>query len=189
MPYVPKTMAEVTPSWLEETLQESMGDEATDIKVGPEHCVAPREDMMKLVRQVLQWNDVQNIFIILIGKDVCIKLYEIEELHFQVIALDRCEDEFGLINVVISKGCWERFKSVARGAPAMLMALLFGPQRTGEGILTFSTACWTWREHLALVRLLEAADAQGARTWMAQHIESARLHVRAWHDRMTRAEA
>ena len=100
MPYVPKTMAEVTPSWLEETLQESMGDEATDIKVGPEHCVAPREDMMKLVRQVLQWNDVQNIFIILIGKDVCIKLYEIEELHFQVIALDRCEDEFGLMSTV-----------------------------------------------------------------------------------------
>ena len=31
------------------------------------------------------------------------------------------EDEFGLINVVVSKGCWARFRKVARGAPAMLI--------------------------------------------------------------------
>ena len=29
------------------------------------------------------------------------------------------EDETGLINVVVSKGCWARFRRVARGAPAM----------------------------------------------------------------------
>ena len=31
------------------------------------------------------------------------------------------EDETGLINVVVSKGCWARFRKVARGAPAMLI--------------------------------------------------------------------
>lgn len=31
------------------------------------------------------------------------------------------EDETGLINVVCSKGCWARFRTVARGAPALLV--------------------------------------------------------------------
>jgi error-prone DNA polymerase len=31
------------------------------------------------------------------------------------------EDETGLINVVVSKGCWARFRKVAREAPAMLI--------------------------------------------------------------------
>lgn len=31
------------------------------------------------------------------------------------------EDETGLINVVISKGCWQRYKASARGAPALLI--------------------------------------------------------------------
>ena len=31
------------------------------------------------------------------------------------------EDETGLINVVVSKGCWQRYKKSARGAPAMLI--------------------------------------------------------------------
>jgi error-prone DNA polymerase len=31
------------------------------------------------------------------------------------------EDETGLINVVVSKGCWERFRPVARGAAALVV--------------------------------------------------------------------
>ena len=31
------------------------------------------------------------------------------------------EDETGLINVVVSKGCWARHRQVARAAPAMLV--------------------------------------------------------------------
>ena len=31
------------------------------------------------------------------------------------------EDETGLINVVVSKGCWQRYKRSARGAPALLI--------------------------------------------------------------------
>ena len=31
------------------------------------------------------------------------------------------EDETGLINVVVSKGCWARFRTVARSAPAMIV--------------------------------------------------------------------
>jgi error-prone DNA polymerase len=31
------------------------------------------------------------------------------------------EDETGLVNVVCSKGCWQRYRSVARKAPALLV--------------------------------------------------------------------
>ncbi len=42
------------------------------------------------------------------------------------------EDEFGLINVVVSKGCWARFRKVARGAPAMLIR---GRLERAEGVI------------------------------------------------------
>ena len=42
------------------------------------------------------------------------------------------EDEFGLINVVVSKGCWARFRSVARSAPAMLIR---GRLERSEGVI------------------------------------------------------
>ena len=31
------------------------------------------------------------------------------------------EDETGLVNVICSKGCWARYRRVARGAPALLI--------------------------------------------------------------------
>ena len=42
------------------------------------------------------------------------------------------EDETGLINVVISKGCWLRYKKVARGAPALLIR---GRLEKEEGVI------------------------------------------------------
>ncbi|NKB41030.1 MAG: error-prone DNA polymerase, partial [Ilumatobacter sp.] len=42
------------------------------------------------------------------------------------------EDEFGLINVVVSKGCWARFRKVARAAPAMLIR---GRLERAEGVV------------------------------------------------------
>ena len=42
------------------------------------------------------------------------------------------EDEFGLINVVVSKGCWARFRKVARSAPAMLVR---GRLERAEGVI------------------------------------------------------
>jgi len=42
------------------------------------------------------------------------------------------EDEFGLINVVVSKGCWNRFRKVARSAPAMLIR---GRLERAEGVI------------------------------------------------------
>ncbi len=42
------------------------------------------------------------------------------------------EDETGLINVVISKGCWARFRTVAREAPAMLIR---GRLERSEGVV------------------------------------------------------
>jgi error-prone DNA polymerase len=42
------------------------------------------------------------------------------------------EDEFGLINVVVSKGCWVRYRNVARGAPAMVIR---GRLERSEGVI------------------------------------------------------
>jgi error-prone DNA polymerase len=50
------------------------------------------------------------------------------------------EDETGLINVVVSKGCWARFRRVARGAPAMLVR---GRLERSEGVVNVVA------EHLA----------------------------------------
>jgi error-prone DNA polymerase len=42
------------------------------------------------------------------------------------------EDETGLINVVVSKGCWLRFRKVAREAPAMVIR---GRLERAEGVI------------------------------------------------------
>jgi error-prone DNA polymerase len=42
------------------------------------------------------------------------------------------EDETGLINVVCSKGCWTRYRRVARSAPAMLVR---GRLEKAEGVV------------------------------------------------------
>jgi error-prone DNA polymerase len=52
------------------------------------------------------------------------------------------EDETGLINVVISKGCWARFRKVAREAPAMLIR---GRLERSEGVVNIVA------DHLALL--------------------------------------
>lgn len=67
-------------------------------------------------------------------------------------------------------------------AELRLMAMLFGPQRTTTGILTFSSAAWSWREHTVLARLLAAGDAPAAEVWMRRHIETGRRNVLAWFD-------
>ena len=41
------------------------------------------------------------------------------------------EDETGLINVVVSKGCWTAYRRVARSAPAMLVR---GRLERSEGV-------------------------------------------------------
>jgi error-prone DNA polymerase len=42
------------------------------------------------------------------------------------------EDETGLINVVCSKGCWARFRLVARDAPALVVR---GRMQNSEGVV------------------------------------------------------
>jgi error-prone DNA polymerase len=42
------------------------------------------------------------------------------------------EDETGLVNVVISKGCWARFRALARGSPALLIR---GRLERSEGVV------------------------------------------------------
>ena len=61
------------------------------------------------------------------------------------------EDETGLINIVVSKGCWTRHARVARGAPALLVR---GRLERGDGDVlnviaermeSFTTAVGTMR--------------------------------------------
>jgi len=54
------------------------------------------------------------------------------------------EDETGLINVVVSKGCWSRFRRVAREAPAMTIR---GRLERAEGVINVVA------EHLAPLAL------------------------------------
>jgi error-prone DNA polymerase len=42
------------------------------------------------------------------------------------------EDETGLVNVVVSKGCWARYRRVARGASALLIR---GRLERSEGVV------------------------------------------------------
>ncbi|MEZ5257465.1 MAG: hypothetical protein R2705_11400 [Ilumatobacteraceae bacterium] len=42
------------------------------------------------------------------------------------------EDETGLMNVVVSKGCWARYRRVAREAPALLIR---GTLERSEGVI------------------------------------------------------
>ena len=42
------------------------------------------------------------------------------------------EDETGLINVVVSKGCWQRYRQIAKGAPALLIR---GRLEKEEGVI------------------------------------------------------
>jgi len=64
------------------------------------------------------------------------------------------EDETGLINVVVSKGCWARFRKVARGATAMVIR---GRLERYEGVVNVVA------EHLAPLPLAVAAPSRDFR--------------------------
>jgi error-prone DNA polymerase len=64
------------------------------------------------------------------------------------------EDETGLINVVVSKGCWARFRTVARGASAMVIR---GKLERSEGVINVVA------EHLAPLRMAAATTSRDFR--------------------------
>ena len=64
------------------------------------------------------------------------------------------EDETGLINVVVSKGCWARFRKVARGAPAMVIR---GRLERSEGVINIVA------EHLAPLPVPEGVTSRDFR--------------------------
>jgi error-prone DNA polymerase len=64
------------------------------------------------------------------------------------------EDETGLINVVVSKGCWARFRTVARGAPAMVIR---GRLERSEGVINIVA------EHLAPLPVPEGVTSRDFR--------------------------
>ncbi|MFM7537298.1 MAG: error-prone DNA polymerase [Acidimicrobiales bacterium] len=64
------------------------------------------------------------------------------------------EDETGLINVICSKGCWARFRSVARGAPALVVR---GRLEVVEGVVNVIA------EHLAPLPLAATTPSRDFR--------------------------
>jgi len=53
----------------------------------------------------------------------------------QGVTFMNLEDETGLINIVVSRGCWARYRKVARGAPALLIR---GRLERSEGVINIS---------------------------------------------------
>ena len=53
----------------------------------------------------------------------------------QGVTFMNLEDETGLINIVVSKGCWARYRKIARGAPALLIR---GRLERSEGVINIS---------------------------------------------------
>jgi error-prone DNA polymerase len=64
------------------------------------------------------------------------------------------EDETGLINVVCSKGCWQRFRLVARDAPALLVR---GKLQRSEGVVNIVA------EHLSALAVPVGAGSRNFR--------------------------
>jgi error-prone DNA polymerase len=62
------------------------------------------------------------------------------------------EDETGLINVVCSRGCWVRYRKVARGAPALLVR---GRLERAEGVTNIIAERF---EHLPVPASLPSRD-------------------------------
>jgi len=53
----------------------------------------------------------------------------------QGVTFMNLEDETGLINIVVSKGCWARYRKIARGAPALLIR---GRLERSEGVININ---------------------------------------------------
>ena len=64
------------------------------------------------------------------------------------------EDETGLINVVVSKGCWARYRKVAGGAPAMMIR---GRLERSEGVINIVA------EHLAPLPMVATTPSRDFR--------------------------
>ena len=64
------------------------------------------------------------------------------------------EDEFGLINVIVSKGCWKRFAEVAETAPAVLVR---GRLERNEGVVNVIA------EHLEILPITGAPRSRDFR--------------------------
>lgn len=64
------------------------------------------------------------------------------------------EDETGLINIVVSVGCWKRFRSVARGAPALLVR---GRLQRYEGVVNIIA------EHIAPLQISGSVSSRNFR--------------------------
>jgi error-prone DNA polymerase len=72
----------------------------------------------------------------------------------QGVTFMNLEDETGLINIVVSKGCWARYRAIARSAPALLIR---GRLERSEGVINIVA------DELTLLPMLAATASRDFR--------------------------
>lgn len=102
----------------------------------PTQFLRRRLDAMGVVTSVELWNREPRSTVLVAG----IVTHRQRPMTAQGVTFMNLEDETGLINVVVSKGCWARFRRVARGAPALVVR---GRLERSEGVINIVA------EHLA----------------------------------------
>ena len=94
----------------------------------PTQFLRRRLDAMGVVTSVELWNREPRSTVLVAG----IVTHRQRPMTAQGVTFMNLEDETGLINVVVSKGCWARFRRVARGAPALVVR---GRLERSEGVI------------------------------------------------------
>ncbi len=121
----PPTLPGMTP------LEESVADLwATGVAPGGHPTRFVRDELTKLgvVTSSGLWQCEPSTRVVVAG----VVTHRQRPMTAQGVTFLNLEDETGLINVVVSKGCWARFRKVARGAPAMVIR---GRLERSEGVI------------------------------------------------------
>ncbi len=120
-------------------MEESVADLwATGVSPDGHPTIFVRDELTKLgvLTSSQLWNPVPGSTVLVAG----VVTHRQRPMTAQGVTFLNLEDETGLINVVVSKGCWARFRRVAREAPAMLIR---GRLERSEGVINIVA------EHLA----------------------------------------
>jgi|TARA_B110000305_G_C19192684_1_gene517345 error-prone DNA polymerase len=94
----------------------------------PTQFVRKELDAMGVLTSVQLWNAEPDTVVHVAG----VVTHRQRPQTAQGVTFLNLEDETGLINVVVSKGCWHRFRKVAREAPAMVVR---GRLERAEGVI------------------------------------------------------
>ncbi len=94
----------------------------------PTQFLRARLDELGVVTSVGLWDRPPRSRVLVAG----VVTHRQRPMTAQGVTFLNLEDETGLINVVVSKGCWARYRTIARGAPAMLIR---GRLERSEGVI------------------------------------------------------